>query len=122
MTAGERPRGGWSDARAPGNTERPRGGWSDARAPGNTERPRGGLAGAQAHQAGTDQGWAAPPLAPPKPRTSRRRGQVREETVRRGPSGRRDAERRGRGADATRQLSSDGLDPHPPTPGSLVTP
>jgi pyruvate/2-oxoglutarate dehydrogenase complex dihydrolipoamide acyltransferase (E2) component len=34
----ERPRGGWSDARAPGSTERPRGGWSDARAPGNTER------------------------------------------------------------------------------------
>jgi hypothetical protein len=29
----ERPRGGWSDARAPGSTERPRGGWSDARAP-----------------------------------------------------------------------------------------
>ena len=34
--ATERPRGGWSDARAPGSTERPRGGWSGARAPDGT--------------------------------------------------------------------------------------
>src|SRR5258707_12782463 len=57
MTAGERPRGGLPDARAPGSTERPRGGLPDARAPGST-----------------DQGWAAPPLAPPRPRTPHRRG------------------------------------------------
>src|SRR6266581_3351543 len=38
----ERPRGGYPDTRAPGNTERPRGGYPDTRAPGNTERPRGG--------------------------------------------------------------------------------
>src|SRR5258705_2641953 len=41
MTAGERPRGGLPDARAPGSP---------------------------------DQGWAAPPLAPPRPRTPHRRG------------------------------------------------
>jgi RimJ/RimL family protein N-acetyltransferase len=35
--AHERPRGGWSDARAPASSERPRGGWSDARAPDDTE-------------------------------------------------------------------------------------
>src|SRR6266581_5015566 len=35
----ERPRGGYPDTRAPGNTERPRGGYPDTRAPGNTERP-----------------------------------------------------------------------------------
>src|SRR5260221_331659 len=57
MTAGERPCGGLPDARAPGSTERPRGGLPDARAPGSTE-----------------QGWAAPPLAPPRPRTPHRRG------------------------------------------------
>ncbi len=34
----ERPRGGWSDARAPESTERPRGGWSDARAPESTAK------------------------------------------------------------------------------------
>src|SRR5260221_956880 len=77
MTAGERPRGGLPDARAPGSTERPRGGLPYARAPGST-----------------DQGWAAPPLAPPRPRTPHRRG-------RQGP--RRVAGR-------------------PPAPGSLVTP
>ena len=36
----ERPRGGRSDARAPGSTERPRGGRSDARAPGRTDKER----------------------------------------------------------------------------------
>jgi molecular chaperone GrpE len=39
--ASKRPRGGSSDARAPGSTERQGGGSSDARAPGSTERPRG---------------------------------------------------------------------------------
>src|SRR5260221_1351879 len=61
MTAGERPRGGLPDARAPGST---------------------------------DQGWAAPPLAPPRPRTPYRSGSH-------GP--RHVADR-------------------PPAPGSLVTP
>src|SRR5258706_6007503 len=61
MTAGERPRGGLPDARAPGST---------------------------------DQGWAAPPLAPPRPRTPHRRGSH-------GP----------------RRVTG-----RPPAPGSLVTP
>src|SRR5258706_6085887 len=55
MTAGERPRGGLSDARAPGST---------------------------------DQGWAAPPLAPPKPRTPHRyasHGPGLDDTQRHGP-------------------------------------
>jgi len=37
--AGERPRGGLPDARAPEGTKRPRGGLPDARAPEGTERP-----------------------------------------------------------------------------------
>src|SRR5260221_3918637 len=93
MTAGERPRGGLPDGRAPGSTERPRGGLPDARAPGSTERPRGGLPDARAPSS-TEVGWAAPPLAPPRPRTPHRRGSH-------GP--RRVAGR-------------------PPAPGSLVTP
>jgi len=42
----ERPRGGLSDARAPGGSERPRGGLSDARAPGNTDSIPGPIAAA----------------------------------------------------------------------------
>jgi acyl-CoA synthetase (NDP forming) len=38
------------------------------------DRPRGGLADARA-MASNDQGWGAPPLAPPTSRTPRRRGQ-----------------------------------------------
>ena len=97
MTPGKRPRGGVTDARPPGNTEGPRGGVTDARAP-----------------ISTDPGWAAPPLAPPNPKTPRRRGSVRGE--------RGQVPGRAPAPVSAERRDQDSADTQPPALADLVTP
>jgi acetate---CoA ligase (ADP-forming) len=131
MTAVKPPRGALTDAPATSSTEPPRGALTDAPATSSTERPRGGSSDARAPRH-TDDGWAAPPLAPPKPRTPHQlggHGPGREEADRRdhdredakplGPA-RADALRAGPERTQAETLRRDGREIQELEPGSRV--